>query len=126
MIWCFFFFFSSRRRHTRCLSDWSSDVCSSDLVDERKREMYDAHFGAADEHFKLGDIHDLSARDVPTVTLATASFPCNDLSLAGARNGLRGAQSSAFWGFVRILDEMKKRRPPIVSIENVNGLPISP
>src|SRR5262245_65008926 len=38
---CFFFcsffffclsFFSSRRRHTRCLSDWSSDVCSSDLI----------------------------------------------------------------------------------------------
>src|SRR5205814_7173068 len=28
---CFIFFFSSRRRHTRCLSDWSSDVCSSDL-----------------------------------------------------------------------------------------------
>src|SRR5262245_65513053 len=28
----FIFFFSSRRRHTRCLSDWSSDVCSSDLV----------------------------------------------------------------------------------------------
>src|SRR5262245_65553246 len=27
----FLFFFSSRRRHTRCLSDWSSDVCSSDL-----------------------------------------------------------------------------------------------
>src|SRR5262245_62806779 len=26
------FFFSSRRRHTRCLSDWSSDVCSSDLM----------------------------------------------------------------------------------------------
>src|SRR5438045_5398231 len=26
-----YFFFSSRRRHTRCLSDWSSDVCSSDL-----------------------------------------------------------------------------------------------
>src|SRR5262245_37013001 len=33
---CYFsFFFSSRRRHTRCLSDWSSDVCSSDL---RKRQ----------------------------------------------------------------------------------------
>src|SRR2546422_6164183 len=26
-----FFFFSSRRRHTRCSRDWSSDVCSSDL-----------------------------------------------------------------------------------------------
>src|SRR5436853_7782691 len=31
MFFCFFFF-SSRRRHTRCLSDWSSDVCSSDLA----------------------------------------------------------------------------------------------
>src|SRR5438046_4614669 len=29
---CFFFFFSSRRRHTRLVSDWSSDVCSSDLT----------------------------------------------------------------------------------------------
>src|SRR2546429_6394119 len=27
-----FFFFSSRRRHTRCSRDWSSDVCSSDLM----------------------------------------------------------------------------------------------
>src|SRR6266498_5781770 len=30
---CFVFFFSSRRRHTRCGRDWSSDVCSSDLVE---------------------------------------------------------------------------------------------
>src|SRR5216684_6523612 len=30
-VFCFFFFFSSRRRHTRCSRDWSSDVCSSDL-----------------------------------------------------------------------------------------------
>src|SRR2546422_10884781 len=30
--WHWFFFFSSRRRHTRCSRDWSSDVCSSDLV----------------------------------------------------------------------------------------------
>src|SRR5256884_5998100 len=33
------FFFSSRRRHTRCSRDWSSDVCSSDLL-ERKTEEY--------------------------------------------------------------------------------------
>src|SRR2546429_1723291 len=31
--YCDFFFFSSRRRHTRCSRDWSSDVCSSDLDD---------------------------------------------------------------------------------------------
>src|SRR5437016_7709924 len=34
MIVLFFFFFSSRRRHTRLVSDWSSDVCSSDLADQ--------------------------------------------------------------------------------------------
>src|SRR2546422_11564386 len=32
---CFVFFFSSRRRHTRCSRDWSSDVCSSDLTTPR-------------------------------------------------------------------------------------------
>src|SRR5258706_1054698 len=31
-----FFFFSSRRRHTRLVSDWSSDVCSSDLIEENQ------------------------------------------------------------------------------------------
>src|SRR5471030_2883603 len=35
------FFFSSRRRHTICLSDWSSDVCSSDLVPTEDRKVYD-------------------------------------------------------------------------------------
>src|SRR5437899_6126447 len=35
----FYFFFSSRRRHTRCLSDWSSDVCSSDLVHQHDIEI---------------------------------------------------------------------------------------
>src|SRR6267378_4692186 len=34
---CLFFFFSSRRRHTRSLRDWSSDVCSSDLRSSRGR-----------------------------------------------------------------------------------------
>src|SRR2546429_7120475 len=33
----FFFFFASRRRHTRCSRDWSSDVCSSDLVFSGRR-----------------------------------------------------------------------------------------
>src|SRR5690349_11964530 len=47
------FFFSSRRRHTRSLRDWSSDVCSSDLIDrpmileKAKREgLVDAHMDA--------------------------------------------------------------------------------
>jgi DNA (cytosine-5)-methyltransferase 1 len=86
-----------------------------------KYEMYSEHFRDAKSHFVLGDIHKLNSDNVPTVALATASFPCNDLSLAGMRKGLAGKESSAYWGFVRILDEMGNRRPPIVLLENVAG-----
>src|SRR5215213_3986716 len=41
----FFFFFSSRRRHTRLVSDWSSDVCSSDLIAGRDQERGKDHRG---------------------------------------------------------------------------------
>src|SRR5205814_4924328 len=37
-----YFFFSSRRRHTRCLSDWSSDVCSSDLQNSESEQKHSA------------------------------------------------------------------------------------
>src|SRR5699024_12079320 len=36
---CVFFFFSSRRRHTRSKRDWSSDVCSSDLIYSHNQEL---------------------------------------------------------------------------------------
>ncbi|MBI5093181.1 MAG: DNA mismatch endonuclease Vsr [Candidatus Hydrogenedentes bacterium] len=90
-------------------------------IDAHKKEMYDRHFRDAPEHLMLGDIHELSARRVPSVALATASFPCNDLSLAGSRGGLEGRQSSAFWGFVKVLTELGRRRPPLILIENVPG-----
>ncbi|MBI5564224.1 MAG: DNA mismatch endonuclease Vsr [Chloroflexi bacterium] len=89
--------------------------------DPDKQEMYQNHFRDADRHFVLGDVHKLHSEAVPTVTLATASFPCNDLSLAGAMKGLSGENSSAFWGFYRVLKEMGKRRPPVVMLENVMG-----
>ena len=86
-----------------------------------KYEMYSEHFRDAKSHFVLDNIHTLSAETIPTVALATASFPCNDLSLAGMRKGLAGKESSAYWGFIRILDEMGERRPPLVLLENVAG-----
>jgi len=64
--------------------------------------MYRDHFGDIGE-FVIGYVHELDVNAVPTVALATASFPCNDLSLAGARKGLAGEQSSAFWGFIKVL-----------------------
>ena len=89
-------------------------------IDEKKHEMYCHHFGHSPE-FVLGDIHAIEEACVPSTVLATASFPCNDLSLAGARKGLAGEHSSAFWGFIRILKDMGARRPPIVLLENVTG-----
>ncbi len=91
-------------------------------IDERKHAMYTRHYGDdAPAHFALGDVHALPVEATPSVTLATASFPCNDLSLAGGREGLAGKHSSAFWGFMRVLTELEDRRPPLVLLENVPG-----
>lgn len=94
---------------------WANDI------DEDKKKMYQGHYMDDQAHFHLGDIHDLKDGDVPAVALATASFPCNDLSLAGARRGLAGQHSSAFWGFIDVLKLMGKKRPPLVMLENVSG-----
>lgn len=90
-------------------------------IDPKKREMYESHFRDTVSLYRLGDIHSISPDEIPSVTLATASFPCNDLSLAGARSGLNGRHSSAFWGFIRIIEGMASRRPPLILLENVTG-----
>jgi len=90
-------------------------------IDPEKRQMYRDNFPDCDEHFHLGDIHALSSEQVPSASLATASFPCNDLSVAGSMSGLNGKQSGAFWGMIRVLREMDDRKPPIVLLENVVG-----
>src|SRR5262245_66302796 len=55
----FCFFFSSRRRHTRCLSDWSSDVCSSDLAHRRRGVLLErlrrGHRRRAAPHLRAAD-----------------------------------------------------------------------
>src|SRR5256885_3172865 len=45
----FFFFFSSRRRHTRLQGDWSSDVCSSDLLLHDRLGRFLQRLAAADQ-----------------------------------------------------------------------------
>ncbi len=88
-------------------------------IDSEKEYMYKRHFKNANSHFLLQDIHKLSADLVPDVSLATASFPCTDLSHAGRREGLGGRQSSAFWGFIKILRDMGERKPPLVLLEKM-------
>ncbi|MFH1107895.1 MAG: DNA (cytosine-5-)-methyltransferase [Planctomycetota bacterium] len=88
-------------------------------IDPDKAEIYRENFIA--DHFKLGDIHKLAPADIPDCELFTASFPCNDLSIAGSWTGLNGKESSAFWGLIQILKGMGQRRPPLVMLENVLG-----
>lgn len=99
---------------------WS--VSFSNDIDPEKYEMYKGNFEDTDTHYLVKDIHQISSKTIPSITLATASFPCNDLSLAGSRHGLcKGKQSSAFWGFIEILEAMDNRKPPLVFLENVTG-----
>ena len=95
-------------------------VAFANDIDEDKWQMYKDHFGDTGE-FVVGDIHKLKSSQIPSVGLATASFPCNDLSLAGVRYGLAGAQSSAFWGFVDILKGTRRERHPhpLIQLKNV-------
>src|SRR2546429_38937 len=51
-----FFFFSSRRRHTRCSRDWSSDVCSSDLADHARIHVGEAQHRARVARFQIQDL----------------------------------------------------------------------
>ncbi len=99
------------------------DVVFANDIDVTKFRLYRENFGT--EHFLLGDIAQIHGDEVPDVDVATASFPCTDLSLAGNRAGLKGSQSSLFWEFARILDEMGARRPPVIMLENVVGLATS-
>ena len=99
------------------------DCVYANDIDPKKRRMYEAAFGPTD-HFHEADIRDTAAvldRVPGTPFLATASFPCVDLSLAGHYRGLRGGQSSAFFGFADVVQGLGNRRPQVVLIENVPG-----
>jgi C-5 cytosine-specific DNA methylase len=100
------------------------EVVFANDIDEDKAEMYRDNW-PDDPALHVGDIHDLDPAEIPTCDLFTASFPCNDLSIAGKWDGLDGKQSSAFWGFIDILRKLEKRRPPLVLLENVMGFTAS-
>lgn len=91
-------------------------------IDPGKAAAYRDNWG--DEDFHQGDIGAIDARDLPgSPDLVWGSFPCQDLSLAGAGAGLEGGRSSAFhafFGIVRALAD-QHRAPRLVAIENVCG-----
>lgn len=96
---------------------WANDI------EPIKATMYGANFSL--DHYAVCDVREVKGVDIPDIEVATASFPCTDLSLAGWRRGLAGEQSGMFWEFARVLDEMGDRAPSAVLLENVPGFATS-
>src|SRR2546429_1848610 len=82
LFFSFFFFFSSRRRHTRCSRDWSSDVCSSDLVHPERLVPEAAR---AERGLRSAARHPAALRDADGAHLAQRPQPAAVLAVQGAR-----------------------------------------
>lgn len=99
---------------------WANDICP------KKRAVYVANHPA--EQFHLGDIRDVNGFELPAADLAWASFPCQDLSLAGNLSGIgSGTRSGMFWEWIRILEELgsQGRLPAVLVAENVVGFVVA-
>ena len=73
----------------------------------------------------LGDVSTINGAEIEPVDIITFGSPCTDMSIAGKRAGLDGAQSSLFYQAIRIIKEMRcatnGRYPRWVCWENVVG-----
>lgn len=91
-------------------------------IDENKAACYRSNFPAGE--LRVTDIATVTVDDLPgSADMAWASFPCQDLSLAGNGAGLSGERSGTFWPFWRLVRDLAKRdrAPRVVVLENVCG-----
>jgi DNA (cytosine-5)-methyltransferase 1 len=96
-----------------CVPVWSNDICP------KKAAIYTANHGT--DHFQLGSVEFVRGDAIPKGDIVWASFPCQDLSLAGKMGGLAASRSGLFWEWLRVLDEMPVK-PAVIALENVVGL----
>lgn len=95
---------------------FANDFC------EKKAASYRANWG--DHALVVDDIGNVKSNQLPDqADLAWASFPCQDLSLAGNGAGLDGERSGTFWSFIKLMKQLNKqgRKPRIIALENVYG-----
>ena len=91
-------------------------------IDSKKGASYTRNWGGAE--FCLADVSTLTTENLPgTADLSWASFPCQDLSLAGSGAGLQGERSGKFWPFWRLMEALENegRAPSVIALENVCG-----
>lgn len=101
-------------------SRWSCLIAND--FDPKKATAYEANWGGKNLH--VCGVADVKPRALPSVAdLAWASFPCQDLSLAGAGAGLKGERSGTFWPFWKLMKSLVRegRAPKMVVLENVLG-----
>ncbi len=102
----------------KCL--FANDICP------KKGKIYRRNFNGASE-LHIADIHHISTDMIPgRASLAWASFPCQDLSLAGPKpkSGLSAKRSGTFWPFWKLMNQIEDegRGAPVIVLENVAGL----
>ncbi len=100
--------------------DWTC-LFANDF-DFKKSAIYNLNWGAG--VLTTADIRQIKAADLPGYAdLAWASFPCQDLSLAGGGAGLKGERSGTFWPFWDVMNDLiaADRAPKMIVVENVCG-----
>jgi len=90
--------------------------------DHKKSAAYRENWG--DGTLRTDDVRNITTKDLPgRADVAWASFPCQDLSLAGGGAGLKGDRSGTFWPFWSLMKGLgaEEREPSIIALENVCG-----
>ncbi|MBX3179102.1 MAG: DNA cytosine methyltransferase [Candidatus Hydrogenedentes bacterium] len=98
------------------------DCLFANDFDPSKARSYRANW-PGDDLF-VGDVRHITTDQLPGAAhLAWASFPCQDLSLAGNGAGLNGDRSGTFWPFWKLMTDLNRegRAPAIIVLENVCG-----
>lgn len=96
-------------------------VFANDL-DKKKAKAYEINWGG--DELLVRDVQQVTTEQLPgRASLAWASFPCQDLSLAGAGAGLAGERSGTFWAFWNLMKGLirEDRAPDVIVLENVTG-----
>ena len=85
-------------------------------IDPHANKTFKRRFPDAEE---LGSVTDIQSDRLPRIDLITFGFPCQDLSIAGKRGGLKANRSSLFFEAIKII---RNKKPKYFIFENVKGI----